>query len=299
MRAIADEGSFTGAANSLGYSQPAISQMVRRLEQRLGTVLVERVGRTIRLTEAGSVLARHAVPVLSALDAAEEEVAAIAGLRAGRVRLMAFPSSSAALVPGALALVQQRFPDVSVHFTEGEPPESLLALRNGECDLAVTFSYEGSDLGQGEADVDMFVTHHLLDDPVRCAVPALHPLADAPVVHLADLAEERWIAGCPRCRGHLLALCDDAGFRPHVAFETEDYVAVQGFVAAGLGVALIPDMILHSITHPEVRILPIDPPSHRWVYVVTTSDLARVPAVAATIDALCETSDPLASQTRK
>src|SRR5664280_3629475 len=129
MRAIADEGSFTLAALSLGYSQPAISQMVRRLEQRTGTVLVERVGRHVRLTEAGQVLARHAVGVLAALDAAEEEVAAIAGLRAGRVRLMAFPSSSATLVPRALALVKERFPEIKVTFTEAEPPESLAALR--------------------------------------------------------------------------------------------------------------------------------------------------------------------------
>ena len=119
MRAIADEGSFTAAAISLGYSQPAISQMVRRLEQRTGTVLVERVGRNVRLTEAGQVLARHAVGVLAALDAAEEEVAAIAGLRAGRVRLMAFPSSSATLVPRALALVKERFPDDQGHLQRG------------------------------------------------------------------------------------------------------------------------------------------------------------------------------------
>ena len=99
MKAIADEGSFTSAANALGFTQPAISQMVRRLEQRTGTVLVERYGRQVRLTEAGQVLARHAVGVLAALDAAEEEITAIAGLRAGRVRLQAFPSSSATLVP--------------------------------------------------------------------------------------------------------------------------------------------------------------------------------------------------------
>lgn len=99
MRAIAEEGSFTAAALALGYSQPAVSQMVKRLEQRTGTVLVEKVGRSVRLTEAGAVLARHATPVLAALDAAEEEVAAIAGLRSGRVRLMAFPSSSVTLVP--------------------------------------------------------------------------------------------------------------------------------------------------------------------------------------------------------
>ena len=132
MKAISDEGSFTAAAASLGYTQPAISQMVRRLEQRTGTVLVERVGRNVRLTEAGQVLARHANPVLAALDAAEEEVAAIAGLRSGRVRLMAFPSASATLVPRALSLVKKRFPDVNITFTEAEPPESLAALKAGD-----------------------------------------------------------------------------------------------------------------------------------------------------------------------
>lgn len=156
MRAIADEGSFTAAAHKLGFSQPAISQMVRRLEERAGTVLVERIGRTVRLTEAGEVLARHASPVLAALDAAEQEVAAIAGLRSGRVRLMAFPSASATLVPKALSHVKREYPDVSITFTEAEPPESLSALRAGTCDIAVAFTYEGVDLGRGEEDVDGF-----------------------------------------------------------------------------------------------------------------------------------------------
>jgi len=170
MKAIADEGSFTAAATSLGYTQPAISQMVRRLEQRTGTVLVERVGRNVRLTEAGQVLARHATPVLAAIDAAEEEVAAIAGLRSGRVRLMAFPSASATLVPRALSLVKKRFPDISITLTEAEPPESLAALKAGECDLAVAFAYEGTDVGRGE-DLDPFIIRPLMDDEVRLAMP--------------------------------------------------------------------------------------------------------------------------------
>ena len=292
MKAIADEGSFTGAAGALGYSQPAVSQMVRRLEQRLGTVLVERMGRSIRLTEAGEVLVRHAGPVLAALDEAEEEVAAIAGLRAGRVRLMAFPSSSSTLLPRALALMHERHPGVRVTFTEAEPPESLSALRAGECDLAVAFAYDGTDVARGE-DLDGLTTHALLDDPVRVALPPSHPLAASEVVPLTELAHETWIAGCPRCRGHLLTLGHAAGFEPLVRYETEDYVAVQGFVAAGLGVALIPDLILAAITNPGVAIRPIDPPSHRTVHVVTTADLERVPAVAATLEALCESAREL------
>jgi DNA-binding transcriptional LysR family regulator len=288
MRAIAEEGSFTAAALSLGYTQPAVSQMVRRLEQRTGTALVERVGRSVRLTQAGEVLARHAGPVLKALDAAEEEVAAIAGLRAGRVRLMAFPSSSATLVPRALALVKQRYPDVKVTFTEAEPPESLAALRAGECDLAVAFAYEGTDLGRGEEDLELFSIHKLMDDEVRLALPRTHPLATRTEVDLSDLADEPWIAGCPRCRGHLLQMCHDEGFNPNVAFETEDYVAVMGLVSEGLGVALIPDLILRTAHHHDVVTLPIKPASRRHIHIVTTPDLERVPAVQATIEALEE-----------
>lgn len=293
MKAIAEHGSFTAAASALGYSQPAISQMVRRLEQKAGTTLVDRLGRTVRLTEAGEVLARHAVHVLAALDAAEEDVAAIAGLRAGRVRLMAFPSSSASLVPHALRLVRERYPEVSVTFAEAEPPESLAALRAGDCDLAVAFSWEGVDLGRGEQDLEGFVAHTLLEDPVRLAVPPDHRLAGTALAHMSDLSEEKWIAGCPRCRGHLVAMGTAAGFSPSVGFETEDYVAVLGFVAAGLGVALIPDMILASALTDGVVVLPIDPPSHRVVSVVTTPDLQRVPAIHATLEALCESARDL------
>ncbi|EAP98533.1 putative transcriptional regulator [Janibacter sp. HTCC2649] len=299
MRAIADEGSFTAAALSLGYSQPAISQMVRRLETRTGTTLVERIGRSVRLTEAGAVLARHAGPVLSALDAAEEEVAAIAGLRSGRVRLMAFPSASATLVPKALAKVKADHPGVTITFSEAEPRESLAALRAGECDLAVAFVYEGTDLGRGEEDLEAFVTTPLLDDEVLLAVPLTHELAHAKNVDMAALKDETWIAGCPRCRGHLLQLASTAGYVPNIAYETEDYVAVMGLIAEGLGVAVIPDLILKTVHHEDVAALPMTPASRRHIVAVTTPDLQRVPAVKATLDALVESAKASQAKTRK
>lgn len=293
MRAVAEHGSFTAAAQALGYTQPAISQMVRRLERRTGTVLVERHGRRVRLTEAGQALARHAGIVMDALDDAEAEVAAIAGLRAGRVRLMAFPSSSATLVPRALARVRAEHPGVTVSFTEAEPPESLAALRSGACDLAVAFTYEGTDAGRGEDDLDGLVVIDVLEDPVAVALPAGHALAGREVVPLGELAGDEWIAGCPRCRGHLLALADLAGFVPDVSYETEDYVAVLGLVAAGLGVALVPRLILSTVSHPDVVTRPVTPASHRTVQVVTTADLRRVPAVGATVDALIDSARAL------
>ena len=110
IRAIADEGSITAAAASLGYSQPALSQQMKRLEQRLGVPVIERVGRSVRLTEAGRVLARHAPAVTTALDAAAGELAELRGLRAGRVRLIAFPSASPTVVPRLLSDLAEHHP---------------------------------------------------------------------------------------------------------------------------------------------------------------------------------------------
>src|SRR5699024_11153126 len=128
-------------------------------------------------------------------------------------------------------------------------------------------------------DLDALSVTKLLDDEVRLAVPDDHRLAGRSSADVADLADEPWIAGCPKCRGHLVHLAHEAGFTPNVAFETEDYVAVQGLVAEGLGVALIPDLILRSAHHPSVVTIPMSPASRRQIYAVTTPDLARVPAV--------------------
>jgi molybdate transport repressor ModE-like protein len=299
MRAIADTGTISAAAEVVGSSQPAISQQVRRLERRLGTALLERAGRGVRLTEAGEVLARHGSAVTAAMEAAREEVEALAGLRTGRVRLTAFPSSSATLVPGALARLRQTHPGVRVSFTEAEPPESLQELRDGQCDLAVAFSYPGNEIGSGThageassgtADTRGLVTHHLFQDSMWLALPHDHPAAASQEVALAELDGETWIAGCPRCRGHLLQVCGAAGFEPEVTYATDDYVAVLGLVAAGLGVALIPGLVLHAARNSDVDLRPVRPASTRDVQAVTTPDLLRVPAVTAALEALKATA---------
>jgi molybdate transport repressor ModE-like protein len=293
LREVARTGTFSAAARSLGYTQPAISQQVRALERRVGTPVVTRAGGGMRLTSAGEVLVRHASGILGGLAAAEEEVAAVAGLRAGRVRLAAFPSGSATLVPAAVAQLSRAHPGVEVSLVELEPPASVELLRSGECDLALTFDYASPAAGSGEPgapvpapDEEGLWRTALLEDVLEAVLPPEHPLADAAELGLADLAGEAWIAGCPRCRGHLVNACTVAGFSPRITFATDDYVAVQSLVAAGLGVALVPDLVLSAARHPQVAVRRLRPAPRREVAVVTTPELRRVPAVRAFVDVI-------------
>jgi molybdate transport repressor ModE-like protein len=281
IQAVAREGSLSAAARSLGYTQPAISHHVAQLEAQLGTALVTRLGRGVRLTDAGRAVAEHADDVLGRMAAAEAEVAEIAGLRAGRVRLAAFPSGSATLVPAALAALRAEHPLVEVTFVEAEPGESLPLLRAGELDVVLGFSYDE------EPDAAAGFDHlRLLDDPLHAVLPAGHRLAARKRIRLTDLAEETWIAGCPQCRGHLLHVCAGAGFEPSIAFGTDDYVAVQGLVAAGLGVALLPALSLSAATNPSVVVRPVAGSPGRTIEAVTVTGTRRPPAVTAMLAAL-------------
>ncbi|HEV8652939.1 MAG TPA: LysR family transcriptional regulator [Actinomycetes bacterium] len=282
LRAVARHGSLSAAARQLGYTQPAITHHIRRLEREVGTPLVARAGRGIRLTEAGQALAAHVDAVSARLAAAEEEVAAIAGLRAGRARLASFPSGSATLVPAALARLRASHPLVGVSLVEAEPPTSLALLRRGDCDLALTFEYAGVASDEG-AD---FTKVPLLADRLLAVLPAGHPLAHAGVLGLDQLAEETWIAGCERCRDHLLRACAAAGFTPEIAFATDDYVAVQRLVAVGLGVALLPELVLGTVQLPGVVATPLASAPERQILVVAPAAPQQPPAVAATLAAL-------------
>ena len=290
LRAVQDEGSISAAARRLGISQPAASQQLRRAERAIGTALVERTGRTSRPTDPGRVLARHAVAVENLLAAAEREVLAVAGLAAGTVRLVAFPSASARLVPRALARLRRGFPGLRVALAEMEPPGSLDLLRRGDADVVVTFDHVVAGHSV-PTDLDGLSVVALLDDEVRVAVPATRPWARASTVRMAELGDEEWIAGCPRCRGHLVDLAAAAGFVPRIRYETDDYVAVLGLVAEDLGVALVPSLAQGPRDVPGVATVSLDPVARRRVVAVTTPDLARVPGVAAVLDALRLTAE--------
>ncbi|MFI2223575.1 MULTISPECIES: LysR family transcriptional regulator [Streptomyces] len=283
LRAVAATGSFSAAARELGCTQPAVSQQMKALEASAGTPLLIRTGREMRLTQAGEALVRHAAGILAGLTAAEEEVAAIAGLRAGRVRLVSFPSGSSTLVPTALAALRAAHPGTRVSLVEAEPPRSVEMLREGDCDIALAFRYAG-----GGAEWDDLVVRPLLTDRLVGLVPEGHRLAGADAVAIGDLAGEPWIAGCPRCRRQLVEVCEDAGFTPRIDFATDDYPAVVGLVGAGLGVAVLPELAVESVRPRGARTVAVEPPVEREIVALTLPDLAQVPAVAATLDRLAE-----------
>ncbi|MFJ6666263.1 LysR family transcriptional regulator [Streptomyces sp. NPDC091383] len=283
LRAVAATGSFSAAGRELGCTQPAVSQQMKALETSVGTPLLIRAGREMRLTQAGEALVRHASGILAGLTAAEEEVAAIAGLRAGRVRLVSFPSGSSTLVPTALAALRAAHPGTRVSLEEAEPPRSVELLREGDCDLALAFRYEGAAVTE---DWDDLVARPLLSDRLVALVPERHRLARAESVAIGELAEEPWIAGCPRCRGQLVEVCQGAGFAPRIDFATDDYPAVAGLVGAGLGVAVLPQLAVESVRPRGVRTVRLEPAVRREIVALTLPDLAQVPAVAATLEQL-------------
>ncbi|MER5736556.1 MULTISPECIES: LysR family transcriptional regulator [Streptomyces] len=283
LRAVAATGSFSAAARELGCTQPAVSQQMKALEGSAGTPLLIRTGREMRLTQAGEVLVRHAAGILAGLTAAEEEVAAIAGLRAGRVRLVSFPSGSSTLVPTALAALRAAHPGTRVSLVEAEPPRSVEMLREGDCDIALAFRYGA---GQAPGEWDDLVVRPLLTDRLVGLVPEAHPLAGAGSVGIAELAGDSWIAGCPRCRRQLVDVCEEAGFAPRIDFATDDYPAVVGLVGAGLGVAVLPELAIESVRPKGARTVAVEPAVEREIVALTLPDLAQVPAVAATLDEL-------------
>ncbi|WFB09237.1 LysR family transcriptional regulator [Streptomyces sp. LX-29] len=275
-------GSYSAAARSLGYTQPAITQQMKALERAVGTPLFTRVGRRMRLTEAGEALARHAGTILDSLSAAQQQMKAITRLRAGRVRVCAFPSASATLIPEALARITASHPGVQVELQEYEPPESLGRLVRGECDITLAFTYPGLHEQVPEEVAEI----RLLEDELTVLMPTGHPLARRRAVKLADLAEERWIAGCLRCRANFLHECAEQGFAPDIAFTTDDNLVVQSLVAEGLGVAMMPGLVLSFLCHRKVTGRVLDPASRRQVSAYVLREHLRIPATALVLEEL-------------
>jgi DNA-binding transcriptional LysR family regulator len=281
---VVASGSYSAAARSLGYTQPAITQQMKALERTVGVPLFTRAGRGLRLTEAGEALARHAEVILGNLSAAQQQLGALARLRTGRVRVCSFPSANATLIPEAMARLLADHPGVRVELLEAEPPDSVRKLLRGECDIALSFSYPGA---AAEVPAEL-VEVPLMEDQLTILLPVGHPLARRSAVRLADLAEERWIAGCPRCRANLLTICAEEGFAPDVVFTTDDNLAVQSLVAAGTGIALMPALVLAFMCHAKVTGRLVEPHQRRRVSAYVLREHLRIPSTAVVLEELKE-----------
>lgn len=282
LLAVAEHGSLSGAARALDYTQPAVSHHIARLEDEVGMALVLRTGRGMRLTEAGEALCFHARDVVARIGLAEQELSELAGLKAGQLRIAAFPSATATLVPALLARLRGEHPGLAITLVEHEPPEALELLQEGEVDLVLAFAYPES-AGDGDSSVEVVP---LLEDPLLAVVPPGHPLVRRSRAQLSDLAGETWIAGCERCRRHLLHACAGEGFTPTIAFATDDYVAVQSLVAAGVGVALVAELGLRAAQRPDIAVVELEQSPARQVFAVLPRASRRPPPVEAAVAAL-------------
>jgi DNA-binding transcriptional LysR family regulator len=273
LRSVVETGSIQAAAAHLGYTPSAISQHVAALQRETGTVLMQRVGRGIRPTEAGRLLATHAGRIQSQISAAET---ALADLRAGRTQHLVvryFATAGAVLIPPIMAEFGRRFPGVRVDLRLGKG----LGNEGADAEIVVLPGIAGVPAG--------FRAIHLLDDPYVVVLPPNHPLTGEDEVELARLEREPWIdneSPSTLCRQIVLDACGAVGFTPHFAVEAHDYSAAVAFAAAGLGVTVVPRLALSAISTGNLACRPVIRPAlHREIYVVVKEHAVDQPTLAA------------------
>jgi DNA-binding transcriptional LysR family regulator len=283
LRAVITSGSITAAARNLGYTPSAISQQLSTLEREAGTALLERVGRGVRATPAGALLSEHAETLSTELAKAEAALTELKEGRIGRVAIRYFATAGASLVPPAIAAVRREHPGIRLDLKLVEPDDPMMDVEAGNADVAITVFPRKRQPGKGVELV------HLLDDPYRAVLPKTHPLARKRVLDLTEFAEEPWVGvdGLPGvCRDILDSACASAGFAPNVVVESEDYQTAQGFVAAGIGVGLIPELGLGA-QHPGVVVRRIrNPEPVRAIHAAVASRAAGHPAVRTLLEAM-------------
>lgn len=295
LREVANHASFSAAADTLYLSQSAVSQQIATLEREVGMRLLDRTREGPKLTDAGRVLVTHAEAAISRLEEAERDLAAISGLEAGELRLASFPSASENVLTEAVSIFNGRHPAVGLKVADAEPEESLPRLRAGEIDLALTFDYPSMPRVE-DRDLERTL---VLTESMHLALPADHPLAGRAAVPLAELADTVWLCGSlPSTCGEVVrSACRAAGFEPRVGFETDDYHVMQGFIAAGLGVTLLPDLALPTL-RSDLVVRPTDPPApQRRVWATTRLEGSRSPATDEMLSILVEVGTRLSANT--
>ncbi|MFI6785144.1 LysR family transcriptional regulator [Micromonospora sp. NPDC050276] len=286
LRAVVTSGSVTAAAAHLGYTPSAVSQQVAALEKEAGVALLERVGRGVQPTAAGRLLTRHAAVISQHVAEAETALADLRMGRTGRLRIGYFASIGPNLLAPAVARLRREHPGVLIDPKLTDPDDPLSELEQGSTDLAIVVGRPGDESHQG----NRLRLVHLLGDPYQAVLPTGHPLAAREVIDLADLAGEPWVGSEPPgpCLEPIIDACAAAGFSPNVVAKSEDYATAQAFVAAGLGVGLIPRLGLGT-HHPGVAIRQVRRPEPiRTIYAAVRETVLSQPAPRALIDALID-----------
>ena len=275
LAAVARTGSVTEAAKELHYSQPSVSHHLARLETATGAKLIQHVGRGIRLTPEGQLLANRATEIVGRVESASNELAAQIGLRAGHVRLAGFQSALSTIVPKAAATLAQKYPGIELSLVDVHPVDALRLLRQGEVDVALIFRYADTPVEE-----EGFRLTHVADDPV-------HLVSQRSGDSIVNYRDSAWIAGCERCQAELISVCRRTGFLPRVAFVSDDMVVIQALVAAGMGVAILPGLALQAHRSPAVRTTEL-PDFPRQFYAVTYGNPPDPPATTALIQTISE-----------
>jgi DNA-binding transcriptional LysR family regulator len=273
LAAVARHGSVTEAAKELHYSQPSVSHHLARLEAATGARLMQKVGRGIRLTPEGRLLADRAAEIVGRVVAASRELTAQVDLHAGRVRLAANASPLSTVVPQAVAALDHAHPGISVSLIDSHPAESMELLRRGAVDVAVVFRHVGAP-----AEDHGFRLMHLCDDPIYLISRRRHDTLD-------KHRDTAWIGGCDRCQAELFAVCRRQDFAPRIGSLSDDMVVAQSMVAAGAGVTILPGLALRAHRRPDVHATEIVG-CHRQIFAATYGDPPDPPAVAAVLTAL-------------
>ncbi|MCK1796229.1 LysR family transcriptional regulator [Streptomyces sp. XM4193] len=292
LRAVADHRTVTAAAAALYLTPSAVSQQLAALEQETGHVLLDRTGRGVRLTAAGSILLGHAHEVLAQLERAEAELAAYAGGASGEVTVAAFATGIAEVLAPVYARLAAGRPGIRLRIRDAEGDESLPLVLDGRADLALAVEYRGAP-EEGDVRLTRFP---LYAEPFDAVLPAAHPLAERPDITLQGLADDDWITPYPGnpCHDVTLLACELAGFKPQLTHQSDDFRAVVALAGAGAGVALVPRSALRGIELKDLVVRPVQGPAPtRRVFAAVRRGGETHPLIRPVLTALRETADAL------
>jgi DNA-binding transcriptional LysR family regulator len=284
LRELAHRGTMTAVAHAFRMTSSAVSQQLATLQREAGVALLERVGRRVRLTAEGARLAAHAEAILQAVDAAEQDLKSASGNPRGVLEVASFSTFAKARLLPAVVRARQRFPELRVVIHELEPADSIEAVREGHCHLAVIFAYNLAP----RPEVDGLVSQELMEERVLLALPEKWRGERDPI-GLKRLARENWIVGSRQADDRQLVerACAVAGFEPRITHTVNDYDLELRMISAGLGVGFVPELGLQFSSTEAVEVRTASgPPLSRHVQALTRSALAGSPMVRAVMSEL-------------